>query len=467
MPEFSRLNIRLFPVQLGILVTFALAPAWFKFQDAPAPFTATYILGFVIVVPMILTILVWILAGLPGLADLLRDQWRFAWVICLLLLAAWGFFSQGWAFIQEKEPGVGQNFALQLWLIVLFLVATASAAPPLRLLIGIFIISTLMNSLIGRMQVATQGSIGLEMLGEFTLDPAKSGTSVIQSGGIRWLRPYGLLPHPNVYAGMLIMGLFSAAAWSIGQNFLRRFVGTAAFLAGLWMLLLTFSRSAWLGFGVGMVAILPLVFRFLQINNSGRDISRPYKTIIRLLPLLSLSVFTGIVFLLMYHPFVLARAGAGQENTEMRSIADRIVYTDIAWLAIQEQPITGVGGGNFPWYASYYLHYNTNYDLRGDNVHNVALLVWSELGLVGLTLFGLMLLFGMLAAYQNMRHSGYTPSRIALLGAVIALFVVGFFDHYPVSLIHGQVVWLGLLAIALSTGEKISVSQFDVAPQNE
>jgi O-antigen ligase len=463
---------------MGILVTFALIPAWLKFQAAPAPFTATYILGFVIIVPIIGTIAAWILTGLPGLSHLLQDKWRLAWLLCWLMLAAWGFFSQGWAFIRLKEPGVGQNAALHLWLLVLFLIATASAAPPLRMVMPVFIVSLLINSLIGGLQVATQASIGLGILGEFSLEVAKSGTSVIQVGDMRWLRPYGLLPHPNVYSGVLIVGLFAAAAWSIGQNRWQKIIGTGAFLAGLWLLFLTFSRGAWLGFGVGILAILPLVARYLQhypklqtapklkltLSDKPLAISgqrsayhalSAFKSQFSPLFLMSLfSLLMGILFLWLYHPLVLARAGTGLENTEMRSIADRIVYTDIAWDAIQKQPITGVGVGNFAWYASYYLYYNTDYDLKGDNVHNVGLMVWSELGIVGLSLFLLMLFFGILATFHNIQRSGYTPSRIALFGIVLALVVVGLFDHYPVTLIHGQIMWLGILALGVAPAEK-------------
>ncbi len=464
----SRFDFRLLPVQIGILATFALMPMWLKFQAAPDPFTATYILGFVIIVSLIGTIAAWILAGLPGLGQLLTDRWRMAWVIFLLLWAAWGFFSQGWAFIRLKEPGVGQNAALQLWLIVLFLIATASAAPPLRIFAPLLIAVLLLNSAIGGAQVATQGAIGLEHFGEFSLNLAKSGTSVIQVGDVRWLRPYGLLPHPNVYAGVLIVGLFAAATWSLSQRRWQNIVGTAAFLAGLWMLFLTFSRGAWLGFAAGMVAIVPLVVKSLALPSANKaDLTPqpPLQTwggagvglgigvknkLLSLLPIFLLSVLAGLLFLWLYHPFVLARAGTGLENTEMRSIADRIVYTNIAWDAIQKQPITGVGAGNFPWYASYYLFYNTDYDLKGDNVHNVALMVWSELGMIGLSLFLLMVLFGILATIQNIKRSDYTPTRIALLGVVIAFIVIGVFDHYPVTLIHGQVMWLGVLALGVA-----------------
>jgi O-antigen ligase len=77
----------------------------------------------------------------------------------------------------------------------------------------------------------------------------------------------------------------------------------------------------------------------------------------------------------------------GKRTPRCASIADRIVYTQIALDAIQTAPLQGIGAGNYPWYASDYLYYRTDYDLRGDNVHTVILAIASELGIVGTLLW--------------------------------------------------------------------------------
>ncbi len=39
---------------------------------------------------------------------------------------------------------------------------------------------------------------------------------MLLAGDIRWLRPYGLLPHPNVLAGFLVIGRLSTLTGVIG-----------------------------------------------------------------------------------------------------------------------------------------------------------------------------------------------------------------------------------------------------------
>jgi len=71
------------------------------------------------------------------------------------------------------------------------------------------------------LQFARQSALGLSALGELAIDPQGQGASVIEAGGRRWLRAYGLTPHPNVLGGYLGMGLlvclgalvFGRAGW--------------------------------------------------------------------------------------------------------------------------------------------------------------------------------------------------------------------------------------------------------------
>jgi len=430
--RISQHNLRLLPVQLGIIATFLLIPSWLKWPAAPPPFTASYVTGFVILLPITWTIVFWFVTGVPGLRHFLRSRWRILWAASLILLLLWAYASQSWAFVLEEQAGVAQNATLQMALVVGFSIVTACAAPPPRHILRILIFSMLLHGSIGGLQVAQQGDIGLTFLGEFSLDPQQSGASVIQTGDIRWLRPYGLLPHPNILAGVLVVGLVSAASLILAED--RRYiVGSSAFFVGLWYLLLTFSRSAWLGFVVGMLLAIPMLLR-------KRHLWR------RFLVATGLVALIGLVFVFLYHPLLLSRAGIGTQGTEVRSIADRIVFTQIAQIAIAERPLRGYGAGNFPWYASHYLFFETNYDLRGDNVHNIYLGIWTELGVTGLSLFLAAFVFGIMAAMQHPNIEGF-----AFLVSAAALMVVGLFDHYPWSLIQTQTLWLGLIAMAVKS----------------
>src|SRR5690606_27567732 len=112
------------------------------------------------------------------------------------------------------------------------------------------------------------------------------------------------------------------------------------------VLLLTFSRGAWVGFATGVLFALPFV-----IHQAGF-----WK---KILPAIVLAVMVGLLFIVMYRPLLLSRAGVGEQGIELRSVSDRIVYNRIAQEAIAAYPFHGVGAGNFPWYASVYIFYNT------------------------------------------------------------------------------------------------------------
>jgi len=423
-----------------------LLPYWVKWADPPAPFAPTYVMGFLVSAAMLLAVIVWLLLGMPGITRFAQRGAHLSWAVMWGVFVFWAFITQTWAFVEKAQPGVAQNFGLQMALVGSYAIMLACAAPAPRFVIGLLTLDAMSVALIGGTQVACQCSLGLKALGEVTLNVARSGVSVIQGEGIRWLRPYGFLPHPNIAAGFLAVGVFAGAGVFLGLFSRRDRTSMHVFpLAALslviwaaiaWVLMLTFSRGAWLGVGIGGLAVLAgLIGR--------RDFRKP------LIALALLAIGLSAVFFVLYRPLIVARTGAGQENTEMRSLADRVVYGQIAQAAIARAPVIGLGAGNTPWYAAYYLATYTDYDLQGDHVHNIYLETWSDLGVIGLVLFGLMQGFGLFAAGQAYRRTG-DVARLMMIGGWIGLAIVGLFDHYPWSLIMGQTLWVTLLAMAMA-----------------
>ncbi len=419
-------------VRWGVLASFALAGVWLRLPLAPPLLPPLYVSRFVILLPVLWTVVWWLAAGSPGMRELRGDPHRRLWALALLLLALWAFASQSWAFQREPHPEVGATAALQLGLAALFALACACAGPPHRHILAALASALAAHALIAGAQVANQGWLGLTALGEFRVTPESPGVSVVQAGDARWLRPYGLMPHPNMLAGALLLGTLAAAALALSSSRWRHWFGTALTAAGLYALLLTFSRAAWLGLAAGVLALAAGLWRAGALR--------------RVLPLALSLLAAGTLFTALYWPFVLARAGTGGETTEQRSIADRVVYTQFALQAISEFPLGGVGIGNFPWRASYYLMF-VGFDLRGDNVHNVYLSAWAELGTVGLGLLIVALVAGAWAAVRALQAQP-TVERAALLAGFAALSVVGLFDHYPWTILHFQAAWWGLLALA-------------------
>ena len=254
---------------------------------------------------------------------------------------------------------------------------------------------------------------------------------------------------------VLVIGLLACASWILSEQRWQRYTGAVIFAAGFYALLLTFSRAAWGALVIGILLALPLAFRHMRRPEVRRS----------LVTAVGLTLVAGLVFFISYRPFLAARVGEGQESIELRSVSDRIVFTQFALQSIGERPVLGVGIGNFPWRTSYYL-VNTFYQLRGDYVHNIYLAAWTEMGTIGLLLYLAAMLFGVIAGVKAIRfsHLPYSPprgewetsrasrgegERISLLAIFFALAAAGLLDHYPYSTIHFQVALWGCLAAAL------------------
>lgn len=426
-------------IHAGILLTFLLIPVWYRLPQSPI-FAKLYVTRFLIFLPMVLTICFWLISGLPGFRAFLKSRWQVLWALALLLLALWAFASQAWAFQREAYPEIAASTALQFAVSVLFALVVACAAPPPRWIVSALVFGLLANAVIVILQAHNQAALGLTLLGEFPYNLSSSGASILQSGSFRWVRPYGLLPHPNLAAGALLVGILAAAGWVLSSRRWQQVAGVAAVALGWWALLLTFSRAAWGGLLVGGLAILLFV----------RPHLRRVSTRVSVAAALGAGLAVGLAFFISYQPLLAARAGTGEESVELRSVADRIVFIDFAIRSIGERPLLGVGSGNFPWRTSYYLA-ETFYDLRGDNVHVVLLAVAAELGIVGLALMLTAILCGLFAAVKGLRHSppdDDRAARLALFAVFVALLAVGLLDHYPYSQIHFQVAWWGCLAAA-------------------
>ncbi len=427
-------------IHAGILATFALIPVWLRLPQLPI-FAPLYVTRFLIFLPMLWSIFWWIGLGAPGLHDLLRNRWRTLWALTLVGLALWGFASLLWAFQRVDHPDVGQTAALQFGVSALFAVVVACAAPSPRALVAVLALDLIWNAALTVAQSLHQGSIGLILLGEFPFNVNSPGVSYLENGSFRWVRPYGLLPHPNLLGAALMTALFAAAAWIITSKRWQRVAGVLIFGFGFLALLYSFSRGSWAGLVGGLLAVILFLRPHVRRIDARISIAAGIAVVI----------VVGAAFAVAYRPLLEARDLEDTQSVELRSISDRLVFMDFAFRSIAERPILGVGIGNFPWRTSYYLA-ETNYDLRGDNVHNVLLSAAAELGIVGCALVVLALICGTIDVVRGLRAASADDNRIArlaLFGAFVALFVSGIFDHYPWTQIQFQVAWWGCLAGAM------------------
>jgi O-antigen ligase len=257
-------------------------------------------------------------------------------------------------------------------------------------------------------------ALGLDWPGD--LLPSMSGASVVQlADGARWLRAYGTFPHPNLLGGWTLV-LLTALLGLILLPTKWRVLALGLFGAGLVLLVLTFSRSAWLGLAVlGAV----LLFRWKWLDRK---------------PLVSVGA-TGLVCLfLIFIPFRQAfatRLAADQVQTEKVSNFTRFWLVQRSWEIIQKQPVLGVGVGSYSLALS--GHVDRFYDI--EPVHNLPLLAWSELGPGGLVV-----LAGLAVTVAFKSVKARRPLAILFSAALAGLFVISLFDHYLWTLAPGRIL---------------------------
>ena len=430
---------RTWPVRLAALAALILVPLWYRLPDQPIVFAAYYPTRFLLFIPLIITCVLYILLGFPGIRALAVYKPRAGWAFMLLGLAIWMYASASWAFRSEADPALAVGTAIQFAVVAVYAIAIASVRLPSEWAAAALIFGLLWNALLAGQQAALQQAVGgiWGALGEFPIAVSQPRISVVQADGMRWLRPYGLLPHPNMLAGFFVAALSAAGAWLTHPDWRRWLLGVIAAVCGLWALLLTFSRGAFLSLATAGVLLL-LLLRFTGRWN-------------RQLALGTVAVaIVGVAFAISYYPYLLARAGVGAETTEQYSAGERAELTDTALQVISEAPIVGVGAGNLPWRAAFILN-ERDTDVQGNYPHNAWLTVWGELGLVGVLLLG-GAVFSALISAATMIHAAPADAayRGALLAGFVGLCVVGMFEYYPVTLMQFQTLWWALAAVALA-----------------
>ncbi len=296
-----------------------------------------------------------------------------------------------------------------------------------------------LQALVALLQFVHQGSVGLPALGELDLIPSQYGTSVLQANGHVWLRAYGLSAHPNILGGYLavsllaLLGLLVLAPFSLPDKAWAW--GLPLLGLGVIGLIVSFSRSAWLGLLAGL-AFLGLALRIEGLRTLWRARGG------RLMAAVGMSVLVAAVTLVSVGDLLLARLTPTSNELEFRSVEERLQYQDLALDLIRKHPL-GIGGDNFPLVANTIYH-----DDRQARPHNVPLLVTAELGPVGGLLWLILAVVPPLAAWRSIRRYGLShPWSVVYAAGLIAVLVISLFDYYFWASTRGAVLWAALLGL--------------------
>jgi len=290
----------------------------------------------------------------------------------------------------------------------------------------ILIASGLFQSFIALGQYTSQKSLGLRYLFESPLGQERAGVAKIVVEGTKMIRPYGSFPHPNLLAAFLFLSIF--CFYFLWLNKKHSFIKSCSLLIVFCLLIfalgLTFSRMIIIAFL--LVSLLYFILTFLRARQTTDN--NLFKRIISIFLLFAVfcSLFTVLVW-----PEISSR---WQISLTEQSVGLRVFYNETAFLIIKEHAWLGIGLGNFVWEIREMLHLLSAW--LHQPVHNIYLLIASEIGLIGLILF-------LVFIFQLFRKISRKEYFLLLL--VSSFLFIGLFDHFFWTLQQGQLMfWLVL-----------------------
>jgi O-antigen ligase len=256
----------------------------------------------------------------------------------------------------------------------------------------------------------------------------------------------GLVGTANELASVLVTAMFLAGGLLLalkGSPLLRTlcFAAIAICLIGLF---LTQSRA-------GLIALGTALFAAVVVGGRRRFV---VALLVTLVSITTVGYFAFIATDEVRHRVTTFGTGTGRTD----------IWT-VAWRMVQDQPVTGVGVGNFQTASIHYL-LQPGAILRDEFIvdrpqitHNSYLNVLAETGVVGLTLFCVILAAGFIACWRaadEFRRRGdpfLEACARAVSLALIALFVADVFASDQLNKELWVLLGLGPALLAIARGE--------------
>jgi len=327
--------------------------------------------------------------------------------------------------------------------VAFYVSTTITTQQQIKHLVSLFSFGILFEAFLAICQFIAQGSLGglLYFLGERTFTSQTPGIANASLDGQLVLRPYATFSHPNVLAGFLLICMVFVLFQVISQKYLwQKALSLTSLLLGTAGLLLTMSRGA-----IVIWFLLLIIIFFIQLKQVSRQ-QRQSKVLF----------IIGVLFVFLVMLIFAKPVGIRLLHTNLseESIVQRETLVSASGQLLQKSPFFGVGFGNFlPSLATIQKPLSVITYLQP--VHNIFLLVLVETGAVG---FGFLLGF-VIKTYAHLflviRSKVYNPKIFIVYCILLTIMLVlGFIDHYWLTLQQGQLLFaviLGLCWTKIST----------------
>lgn len=282
---------------------------------------------------------------------------------------------------------------------LIFILWSANQAKSKYVLLSL-ILAGVIQSIWGSVQFILQSTFANKWLGVAEHPLSIGGTSVVLTEAGRWLRAYAGQVHPNVLGGLLMICSI-ATVWLLNKDKINHKLYWIFYVVLLPGLFFSFSRGAWLGL------VVTIIWWWLIKKEA-----RPLLIKVSLVFILIFGILTAF-----YPSPVLGRI-LGTSRLEQQSFEERYESYNSSGNILKNSWATGVGVGNYTVALQKFEPGLLSYKYQP--VHNIFLLVLTELGLVGLIFF-LSLLISLVL------FSGFLSDKLIF---IIPIIFISLFDHY-------------------------------------
>ncbi len=343
----------------------------------------------------------------------------------IFALCTWMSFSAAWSLDWRNSLYISLHF----WLVFLLILSMVDWNESWNGIMLGFCAGIIFQALIGIAELITQSMDFLKPLHLHwpgLINASSQSASILKfANSENFLRVYGTFPHPNILSGFILICIASATSIFLRNQKTNWLPGILLAIATS-LLVVTFSRSAWLG----LFTFLLIIFLKAKLLNRKR-----------MWLALSIIVFSFAITLIPLRELFLSRTAPPTSTTEEFSLTGRVWLAQRASEYIKEKPLTGIGQGSFVIQLAE-RDGSLNYV---EPVHNIPILIFAELGAVGFVLL-LAIIYTIAKELIITRNS-----NAVLIGALLTgLGAIALFDHYLWSLAPGRTMlgialglWLG------------------------
>lgn len=279
--------------------------------------------------------------------------------------------------------------------------------------------SAIFFSLIGIFQFFVGSTLGdtFYIFGERSFNSNTPGIALVNLWGRSFLRAYSTFPHPNSMAGYI--GIIIILSSSIKHK-------PVLFLTGLIVVVVGFV------FSFSLTAFCAMLLVYLLFITTRK---------VKLMKNISLSIYGFVILLSIITP-VIANLALPFLNTFPENVYQRLDLAIVSGKLVGQRFLFGEGLNSFI-FAATKIKGTISYSWLMQPVHNIYLLVLSEVGIVGLLCIAYL--------FYKLLFKNLVANNITLILCLIFIIVTGFADHYWLTLQQNILLLAVVFGLSLSS----------------